>query len=202
MRHEDLFRGKLYCTTCHQQPKEERRWNNESAVLIKNEDGTYSGYCMDHRPEKYFEKAELIQTCISVPWRWVAKITLHEVDINQDHYKGDIITVEMTDKPGRGSMQKESIHVCQALMLMADGRCTVHRWGERGEQNHCFVEPGYHWIQPTTCCIRDKYWGMEQIKNLHKVCRVMSQVHGWELVDETVGVLDRIAQALEENSEG
>jgi hypothetical protein len=195
---EELFRGKLQCTTCHQ---EKARWNREADGLIRNEDGTYSGYCMDHRPDDYYKRLHLTTTCMHFEWELVAKLTIHELDPNRGDRKGDIITVEMRDIANKELAQSESIKICQALMLIADDRCVIHYYGERGEQNNCWVEPNYHWQQPATCTIRDKYWGDKQIKNFRAVCRVMARVHGWELVDETVGVLDRIAQALEESPE-
>jgi hypothetical protein len=119
----------------------------------------------------------------------VTKLTIHKLDPNAGDRKGEIITVEIKDILNKELAQLTSIQICQALMLMADDRCTIHHYGERGEQNNCWVEPNYHWESPATCTIRDKYWGDKQIEDFRSVCRLMCRVHGWELIDETVGLL-------------
>ncbi|NIP35978.1 MAG: hypothetical protein GWN18_13520, partial [Thermoplasmata archaeon] len=159
MSHEKLYRGELHCTTCHREDgRKIRSWH-----LIRQEDGSYEACCHDHKPEKVYNdpNLSLVETCYHFPWDDVVKITLHKTNPT-GHYKGLIITVEMKDVPNSELMQRHSIQVCQALMLMADRRCTIHDYGRRGEQNHCFVEPSYHWETPATCSIRDKYWGSSQ----------------------------------------
>jgi hypothetical protein len=193
----EQFRGELYCTICHQEGKsilKARAWN-----LVRQEDGSYISYCHKHQPESIYQNPNLsmVKTCLSFPWEDVAKITLHKLKKDYGTHKGKIITVEMREVPNIERMQRHSIQVCQALMLMADRRCAIHNYGERGEQNHCFVEPNYHWDTPAACVIRDKYWGDEQVKRFHDVCRLMARIHEWELVDETLNVLDRIVKAVD-----
>jgi len=197
---EKLFRGELYCAVCHQEgrPLKMEAWN-----LVRQEDGSYIAYCHKHQPKNIYQDPNLsmVQTCLCFPWDDVMKITLHKLEKDYGTHKGKIITVEMKDVPNQELMRAHSIQVCQALMLMADRRCTIHDYGKRGEQNHCFVEPNYHWEMPATCTIRDKYWGDEQVKEFHDVCRLMARIHEWELIDETKTVLDRIVQALDDSNE-
>lgn len=195
-RNEKLYRGEIKCTTCLTEKGSTRR---ASSGLIPNEDGTYSAYCMDHRPEDYFKQCVITETCISAPWRLVTKITIHELDSERGDRRGDIITVEMKDIANEELAREASIEVCQFLMLMSSERATIHDLGESGEQNYCWVEPNYRHVHPMTCTIRDKYWGQAETLRFRQICRLMCKMHGWELVDETQNLLDRIVEAIEES---
>lgn len=97
---EELFRGEpLKCVTCHQ---EGAKWVKEGSGLIRNEDGTYSAYCQDHRPEEFYKQLVLVGTAISFDWRLVEEITLHKPDPNRCDRRGEIITVTMRNIKNTG----------------------------------------------------------------------------------------------------
>jgi hypothetical protein len=198
MDDERLYRGEIKCTKCH---TEKSKWRKNGSGLIPNENGTYSAYCNDHRPEDFYKQLVVVETCISAPWRMVAKITIHELDSVAGDRRGDIITLTMKEMNNVELARTSSIQACQMLMLAADERGTIHCYGEDGEQNHCWVEPSYRHVSPMTCTIRDKYWGQQQTIKFRQLCRVMCKIHGWELVDETQNLLDRIVEAIEESPE-
>lgn len=195
-RNERLYRGEIRCTTCH---TEKGTWRSGSSGLIPNEDGTYSAYCMDHRPDDYFKQCVVTETSISSPWRLVTKLVIHKLDQERGDRRGDIITVTMKEMANVELAREASIEVCQFLMLMNTGHGTIHNPGESGEQNHCWVEPSYRHVSPMQCVIRDKYWGHQETLRFRQICRVMCKVHGWELEDETQNLLDRIVDAIEES---
>ena len=193
---EHQYRGNIYCTVCKQNG---RPGKMESAGIIRNEDGTYSGHCMEHRPENYYKHIELVETCINFDWRLVAKHTLHKLDPDSHDRRGDIVTVEMKDVANVETVRTTSIEVLQGMMLVAHTDCVIHQLGARGEQHHCWIEPGYHWETPVTCVVRHKYWGDKQIEDFRDVCRLMARIHKWELIDETLDLLDRIVKALDDS---
>jgi hypothetical protein len=186
-----LFHGKIFCTEpdCFAETQELYRRND-----------AYKAYCHRHKPEDLpREELALATYAMSFPWRDVVKLTIHKLDMAPADRKGDIITVEMRDVANIEWMRAGSIEVCQGLMLMADRRCVIHNYGERGEQNYCWVEPNYFWERPASCTIRDKYWGDQQIQKFRDVCRMMAELHDWELVDESLDLLDRIVDALDKS---
>lgn len=193
---ERLYRGNIKCTKC---VTEKSKWRKNSSGLIPNEDGTYSAYCNDHRPEDYYKQLVVVETCIAAPWRLVTKLTIHKLDCDAGDRRGDIITLTMKEMKNVELVRTASVEACQMLMLAADERATIHCYGESGEQNHCWVEPGYRTTSPMTCTIRDKYWGHDQTIKFRQLCRLMTKLHGWELEDETQSILDRIVDALEES---
>ena len=194
---EHLYRGEIKCTICHQDP--ESIWNKGSSGLIKNEDGTYSGHCMDHRPEDYFKKLELNETCIHFEWRLVTKLTIHRLDPNSHDRRGTIVTIEMKKIQNVELAREAAVEALQGMLLVAHKDCVIHQFGERGEQHHCWIEPGYHWDVPMTCKVNHKYWGDKQIADFQDVCRLMARIHEWELIDETIDLLDRIVKALDDS---
>jgi hypothetical protein len=195
-RRKRLFSGEIHCTICHQEGKSAIK--RESWNLLRNEDGTYSGYCHDHKPEDIYQddKLCLVETCLHYPWPDVVKLTLHKPDPSAFDRKGEIVTVEMKTVPNIELMRRHAIEVLHGLQLMASDRATVHNYGESGEGNYCWTDNNYHWESPALGFIRDKYWGDEQIKAFQEICRVMCATHGWELVDETMSLLDRIVAAV------
>lgn len=207
---ERLFRAEIYCTKCHQEDAPLKR----RADLYRMEDGSYEGRCRDHLPktvkddgkegtdyEWMREHLAGLEMCFHIPWRDVVKITLHKPDPNSFDRKGDVVTVTMEDVPNKDLMRRHAIEVLHALQLMADDRATIHEWWNGTEQNYCWTDTNYFWEDEVKGTIRDKYWGDDRIKNFHRLCRLMAEIHEWELVDETVGLLDRIAQALGDNDE-
>jgi len=192
---ERLYRGDIHCTVCKQEggPLKRNSWN-----LVRNEDGTYSGYCNDHRPEGIYQDdtLSLVETCLHYPWMDVVSLTLHKLRPDPDR-KGKIVTVQMREYQNLPQMKQHAVEVLHGLQLMADNRATVHNFGATGEGNHCWTETNYHWEAPAEGYIRDKYWGEKQIEKFRDVCRVMCRVHEWELVDETMPLLDRIVRAID-----
>lgn len=195
-KRERLFRGGIHCTVCHQEGEPTKRdsWN-----LVRNDDGTYSGYCQDHKPEGLYQddRLSLVETCLHYPWNDVIKLTLHKLDPVSFDRKGKIVTVEMRDVPNVELMQGYGIQALHGLQLMSDRRATIHNFGERGEGNDCWTEVEWRHQHPVEAYIRDKYWGDKQIEKFRDVCRLMCEIHGWELVDETEPLLDRIVKALD-----
>lgn len=213
MLRDKLFRGEIYCTACHQEGK--RPTKNFWCDLYRMDDGTYQALCRDHVPkttkvdEETGEEKEdrdfvwmrehlaMLTMCFHIPWRDVVKLTLHKPDPTTYDRKGDVVTVQMRDIPNKELMRAHAIEVLHGLQLMADKRATIHQWTEGTEQNDCWTDTNYFWDEDVTGTIRDKYWGEDRIKRFHKLCRVMAEIHEWELVDETIELLDRIAQALD-----
>jgi len=203
MRNGKVFRGELYCTLCRQ---EGGKLGRACSQLYLQEDGTYAAYCWSHTKKleeagkkPSYDDLAIIEECFHIPWRNVVKLTLHKPDPNRHDRTGDVITIEMKDVPNVDLMRRQSIEVAHALQLMSDTRATIHQWTEGTEQNDCWTDNNYFWEAPATATIRDKYWGPTRIANFHKVCRMMCKVHEWELEDETVNVLDRIVQAIEDD---
>ena len=179
-------------------------------MLFMREDGTYEALCFSHKQErekeheeartKLYERLAITEQCFHIPWRDVVKITLHKPKPDGHDRLGPVITIEMKDVPNRDLMREHALEVAHGLQLMADKRATIHRWTEGTEQNDCWTDTNYFWEHPTTCTVRDKYWGRDRIKRFHKICRTMAEIHEWEIEDETVELLDRIAQALEDEN--
>jgi hypothetical protein len=171
------------------------------------EDGSYESYCYNHRPETEdgkndYSRLALLEKCFHIPWRDVVKITLHKpTDVDSYDRTGPIITVEMKTAKNVDYMRGQAIEVCHGLQLMADRRATIHQWTEATEQNDCWTETNYCWEAPATCTIIDKYWGPGRIKPFHALCRTMAKVHKWELVDETLDLLTRIVNAVDDEDD-
>lgn len=198
---EKLYRGDIPCTKCFQ---ESGRINNWAAHLYRMEDGTYQSLCFEHfrarekeTGKKSFEDLAMIQQCFHIPWRDVVKITLHKPDPNAYNRRGKVITIEMREVPNTELMRRQAIEVAHGLQLMADRRATIHEWFNGTEQNDCWTDNNYSWEAPVTAVIRDKYWGGDRIDKFFTLCRTMAEIHEWELVDETMPLLDRIAKALD-----
>ena len=197
---ERLFRGEIHCTVCHQK---EDRFKRDSWNLLRNEDGTYSGYCHDHKPDDIYqsENLALVESCLHYPWSDVVSLTLHKTDMTAYDRRGTIVTVEMKDVPNTALMQRHAIEVLYGLQLMSDKKATVHNYGETGEGNYCWTEGNYHWESPAQGLIRNKYWGEKQIEKFRDVCRLMCRIHEWKLIDETIPLLDRIVKAIDDGTE-
>lgn len=203
MRNGKVFRGELYCTPCL---KAGKRRGSACTDLYVQEDGSYAAFCWSHKKELE-EKGEklsydllaITEECFYIPWRDVVKLTLHKADPNAYDRSGIVITIEMRDIANTDLMRSHSIEVAHALQLMSDTRATIHQWTEDTEQNDCWTEANYFWEAPATCTIRDKYWGPTRIAAFHEVCRMMCKIHKWELVDETMTLLDQIVKALNDS---
>ncbi|MGD9728568.1 MAG: hypothetical protein AB7L09_02770 [Nitrospira sp.] len=198
MNEERLFRGTLACTVC---AKSGVAFKRDSALLMRNSDGTFSAYCHEHQPAGVYQNDDLtlIETNISFPWRWAGKITLHKMPATPPFdRRGDIVTVEAKPMRDVQMSYQVAIELTQVLMLMSDERWVVHRWGEDGEQNDCWIVR--NWGAPSVT-IRHKYWGEESIDRFRRVCRLACEIHGIELVDETLDVLDRIVQAIDDGDQ-
>ena len=205
---DKFFHGKIQCSEGLQEAKAESskvQWGyREVSSLYVQEDSTYVGICFEHRERRKRAGIEmpemaLHEQCFHFPWRDVVKLTIHKTDPNAGDRKGDVITLEMKDVPNTDLMNAHAVEVAHGLQLMADKRATVHHLGETGEGNYCWTETGYHWDSPATCVIRDKYWGKSQIVVFRDVCRLMARIHEWELVDETMPLLDRIVKAINDS---
>ena len=192
MPEEHLFRGELYCTPCS---RDDSQFKRQTGKLVRMSDGSYEGRCWTHKQQDG-EDLAMVKECFHYPWRDVVKITLHKVDQKAYDRKGPIITIEMRNVPNTDYMRQQAVEVAHGLQLMADKRATVHDLGHTGEGNYCWTETNYHWKSPATCTIIDKYWGDDQINVFYDLCRFMCGIHKWELVDETMPLLDRIALAL------
>lgn len=212
---ERLFRGEIHCTKCHQEERPLKR----RADLYLMDDGSYQGLCRDHLPKEMKKDEETgeekegidykwmrehmsaLEMCFHIPWADVRKITLHKMDPNSYNRRGTVVTVTMKDVPNKKLMRAHAIEVLHGLQLMADRRATIHQWTEGTEQNYCWTDTNYFWDEDVKGTIRDKYWGEDRIKNFHKLCRLMAEIHEWEIEDETIELLDRIAQALDKDDE-
>lgn len=188
------FRGYLRCTVCVQNNE---KFIQSSPILIQNEDGGYVAYCHRHRPENAYKHQglSLTESCIAYPWLDVKKLTLHKPGTDRDR-KGPIVSIEMRRVGDIGMMRRRSVEAAHALQAMADGRAVIHNFGETGEGNHCWTELNWRAQDAAVCTVMDKYWGERRILNFQKVCRLMAEIHEWELVDETIPVLDRIVDGL------
>lgn len=192
---ESLWRGRLKCN-------HEGCYGDGHIVEPTEEKGrVYRAWCGTHRPKETLDRAVMIETCLSVQWDYVKKVTLHEMNKGGGpgsyDRKGDIISIEMKDVENVEMMLNEGIEILQFLMLMVSGRNTIHNLGKDGEQNNCWIFHSYRWVRPAVVRIHDKYWGEGEIEDLRKIVRVLAKVHEWELVDETVPLLDRLVQALD-----
>lgn len=209
MLRDKLYRGELSCTKCFQAGKD-RRGRRFCVELYLMEDGSYQALCRDHMPkvvkddgkegidyEWMREHIAMTTMCFHIPWRDVRKITLHKPDPSSFNRKGDVVTVRMKDVPNKDLMRRHALEALYGLQLMADERGTIHEWWNGTEQNYCWTDTNYHWDEHVEGTIRDKYWGDDRIKKFHKLCRLMAEIHEWEIEDETVELLDRIAQALD-----
>jgi hypothetical protein len=205
MKNGMVFRGNLYCTLCLREDKGPGR---PCTNLYVQEDGSYAAYCWSHtkdlkeqgkKPDR--DNLAITEECFHIPWRNVVKLTIHKPDPNSFERTGDVITIEMKDVPNTDLMRSHAIEVAHALQLMSDTRATIHHWTEGTEQNDCWTDNNHCWTAPATAAIRDKYWGRTRVAAFHKVCRMMCRVHKWQLVDETVPLLDRIVEAIDEGRE-
>lgn len=203
-----LFRGEIHCGQCFE---EGQKSSHSQTNLYLMDDGTYRGICSSHLVKvvdddtkegsidyKWVrEHLAATEECFHIPWRDVVKLTLHKPDPNAYDRSGDVVTVQMKDVPNKDLMRQHSIEVLHGLQLMADSNATIHDWLNGTEQNHCWTNTNYHWDEHVEGTIRDKYWGKQRIANFHKLCRVMAEIHKWELEDETIDLLDRIAKAVD-----
>lgn len=158
---------------------------------------SYKSWCYQHKPEGICDRLELLETCIDMPWRDVVSVTLHDLDKSSFDRRGNIFTVTMKDVPNYEMMRLEAIKVCQLLTTMAADRYVIHHYGQEGEQNDSWVCPNYPWDGQAKCTIRDKYWGEKTTEKFRKLVRAMAEIHEWELIDETIPLLDRFVRAIE-----
>lgn len=187
---ERLYRGRLKCSgpSCR----------SYGHIIEQDKDHTIKAWCIEHRPKDVFDRAAMLETCIHISWDSVTKVTLHDLDQCGDR-RGTIITIEMKDVANKEMMRHEGTEVLQFLTIMAGHRYTIHHLGMEGEQNDSWINADTPWKEgPIRCIIRDKYWGDTQIENFRKLVRTMAAIHGWELEDETVPVLDRLVMAIDD----
>jgi hypothetical protein len=202
MQNSKHFRGEIYCTPCLKAEKHSRACTD----LYVQDDGTYVAYCYSHKKEleeagkkPTYDNLALTEKCFHIPWRDVVSLTLHKPDPTTYDRRGKVVTIVMKEFKNVNLMQCHAVEVLHALQLMADQGATIHQYGETGEGNHCWTETNYHWEHPAIGYIRDKYWGERQIANFQELCRTMCQIHEWELIDETMPLLDRIVKALDDS---
>jgi len=196
MENGKVFRGELHCTKCHQ---EGGRGGRFCTQLYRREDGAYEALCFRHKPDDGYDRLAMLEKCFHIPWRDVSKLVLHKTDPVAHDRSGEVITIIMRNVPNVELMRAHAIEVAHGLQLMSDTQATIHQWTEGTEQNYCWTDNNYSWEAPATAVIRDKYWGKRRISDFHEVCRMMCQVHEWELEDETMPLLDRIVHALDKS---
>lgn len=184
---ENLYRGSLKCS----QPG----CMGSGFVVESAGEGLYKAWCGSHKPEGVWERAEMVETCISPHWDDVKVVTIHEMKPCHDR-RGDIITVEMKDVPNVDLMLRAGIEVLQFLTLISNDRYPIRSLGREGEDNDSWIFTTYRHERPAKARIHHKYWGDTQINQIREVTRMMAKIHEWELVDETVPLLDRIVQAI------
>lgn len=185
--YECLYRGELRCS--------EPKCLGHGYIVEPVGDGTYKAWCGSHQPEKIYDRAELMETCLVAHWDDVKVVTIHELRPDYDR-RGDIITVEMKDVANVEMMIRGGIEVLQFLTFISNDRYPIRHLGRDGEDNDSWIFTSYRHERPAKARIHHKYWGDQQIETIRKTTRMMASIHGWELVDETVPLLDRIAQAL------
>lgn len=187
MSRESLFRGELRCA--------EPNCMGSGFIIEPVDERTYRAWCGSHRPEGVWDRAVMVETCLSPPWGDVKTVTLHELKPCSDR-RGDIITVEMKDVPNADMMFRHAIEVLQYLTIVSNDRYTIREIGKDGEDNDSWIFTR-RWERPIRACIHHKYWGDRQIENIRQLTRTMAKIHEWELIDETVSLLDRIVQAID-----
>jgi len=140
----------------------------------------------------------VLNTVLSFPWEDVVQLTIHKAPINSPRYDGDkLVTVRMKDVENVELMRLRAIEVLHGLQLMIGHRTTIHDYGTPGEGNHCWTQLDWNWERPVHAHVRNKYWGEDHIQAFFKACRLMAELHNWELDDETRCILDRIVDAVE-----
>jgi hypothetical protein len=199
--HERTFRGNLKCSDCFKE-QDGKGYIMECSSLYQMEDGSYKSLCRKHKPEDNTPRV-LTTTCTRIPWRDVVKITLHKLDEGRRDRRGWICTIKMRDVLCRTLMEYYAVEVAQALMLLAHIDCTIRDWGVEGEQHHCWITRAYPYedMAPGHARVNHKYWSDEEVGQFRAACRFKAELHGWELDDETMPLLDRIADALDKKEE-
>lgn len=189
-----IFQGNITCTACHQANESLK---HDAFTLARLADGSYAAYCQKHIPTNFYQKndAVLEQIDIRFPWRVVSHITLHLIDQQIVDCKGTIATVESRPLPNPPRDTEDIVAVCQALISMADDQCSISSLGRSGEQNGCFLSVFFSG-DSLYCRVVDHYWSWQRIDKFRTICRCMAGIYGWDLVDETVPVLDRIINAV------
>lgn len=185
--YERLYRGDLKCS--------EPKCRGSGFIIEPAGEGLYKAWCGSHRPEGIWDRAEMVETCISAHWDDVTTVTIHELKPCSDR-RGDIITVQMKDVENVKMMIRGAVEVLQFLTFMSNDRYPIRSLGKDGEDNDSWIFTSYPWDRPAKARIHHKYWGDNQIEKIRQVTRMMAKIHGWELIDETVPLLDRLVQAL------
>ena len=127
-------------------------------------------------------------------WELVEKVKLHKLSNDHDR-RGPIVTVTMKVIPNEEHARHESVVVCQLLMLLGSSY-GIHHLGEEGEQNHTWIRSDSFRGQQVVTTILHKYIGDEEIGCIRDSARLLARRWKWELDDDTLNPLERIAKVL------
>lgn len=163
------------------------------------EDGRVEAICWscieaaEKAGEKPREHTVAHPTGIHAEWRMVKKVRLHKLKDDHDR-RGVIATVTMNDVQNGEYAVVEAVKIAQFLMFFG-GQYGIHRLGEEGEQNHVWVNVrSWRGQAPVEVTIDHKYIGEDEIEAIRDSARLLAKRWGWELEDDTLSPLEKLAR--------
>jgi hypothetical protein len=187
---EQLFRGHILCSTCGKNSPHTITQDSEFRLAA------ICWYCSEMLKKTGADPGVIAvaQPCgIHAEWSLVERAKIHTLDTNSHDRRGTIVSITMKDITNVEMARDESVIICQFLMFFG-GQYGISRLGQEGEQNHAWITHDY--AKPITTRIIHKYLGDTEIECIRDTTRLLARHWSWELEDDTISPLERLAKAL------
>jgi DNA-binding MarR family transcriptional regulator len=188
-RPEDMYHGTLRCSRC-----------GKTGVYSINqyEDHRIEAVCFncvqlaDKAGDPIRQSAAAWPCGIHAEWRLVEKARIHKLSNDHDR-RGTIVSLTLRDTHTFESVAEEAVKIAQFLMFFGS-QCGIHKLGEEGEQNHVWINiSSFASQRPVVVEIRHKYIGEDEIQSIIDSVRNLAKRWGWELDDDNISPLDKLA---------
>lgn len=189
-----LCRGEFKCTKCGRLAME---------LTQDPETKALDAYCYECRPQPWPGARQNVvlytKASLDIEKRLIKKLIIHKLD--QDSYDRRGFVVSACFEPGLkdyGWHLRSAVELFQYCYMLVGHHYTIHALGETGEQADCWIDYDFHKLGPRVY-LNHKYWGQKQIDAFIDVLLVLARIHEWEVEDERMSLLERIAKTAQDD---
>lgn len=193
-----LCRGSFRCTKCGAPG---------SALYQDPKTRKLTGFCYEHQPKKdtpcgkhrivdLTNQVLYTKTALDVQKSLVEKLVIHKLNLappGDSSRRGTIVTLVPKKINNSAMAERELVEIIQYCYMLVGHHYAIHDLGKTGEQADCWVSNSMR--PPYGVCVNHKYWGENQIDAFVRILLVLAEVHKWEVEDERMSLLERVALA-------
>lgn len=177
----NLAIGEFTCQDCR----------NPGLLIFQAPEGKQlTGYCYEHAPAHLRSSAVIsMSSSIYIDHSAVSTLVIHKPRPGVDTRGALVVTLRSAPLHIQ-LFQLEAIKIMQFCTMLIGHRYAITEVGGRGEQNDCWIEPRGNEVS-----LINKYWGPNTIRNFIAVLLAVAEAADWEVEDERLSPLERLARA-------